>query len=136
MKSTKSKIIAFVSLAVPSSVLADVQNNVTLLQGGAPKSPDSLSAVACIAIKLFLDFIPFIVIIAAGAFIQGLIKYVGNGDNEEKRTEGRKMMIYGIVGFFFLVSIWEILRLFTMSFGIPLAIPQLNSSIKFNSTCQ
>ena len=81
--------------------------------------------------KLSLDFIPYLVVIAVGFFIQGLIKYVGNGDSEEKRSEGRKMMIYGITGFFFMVSIWGILQLFTASFGLKLLIPQFNSDQTF-----
>lgn len=92
-----------------------------------PSTPTNFSSLACIIIKLSLDFIPYLVVIAVGAWMMGLIGYVGNGDNEEKRSEGRKMMIYGIVGFFFMVSIWGVLGLFTWSFGIPLYIPQLES---------
>jgi len=102
---------------------------------GIPETPRNFSELSCIIIKLSLDFIPYLVVIALGAFMQGLIKYVGNGDNEEKRSEGRKMMIYGIVGFFFMVSIWGILELFTQSFGVSLAIPQFKSDTNFADTC-
>ncbi len=97
-----------------------------------PSTPTNFSELACIVIKLSLDFIPYLVVIAVGAWMMGLIGYVGNGDNEEKRAEGRKMMIYGIAGFFFMVSIWGILSLFTYSFGIPLYIPQFESDSSFS----
>lgn len=93
-----------------------------------PSTPTNFGDLACIIIALALDFIPYLVVIAVGAWMMGLIGYVGNGDNEEKRSEGRKMMIYGIVGFFFMVSIWGVLSIFTKSFGIDLAIPQLKGN--------
>lgn len=54
----------------------------------------------------------------------GLVKYVKNGDNEEKRASGRMLMIYGIVGLFFMVSVWGILKIFVSSFNLPFGIPQ------------
>lgn len=100
-----------------------------------PSTPENFSKLACIIIKLALDFIPYLVVIAVGAWMMGLIGYVGNGDNEEKRSEGRKMMIYGIVGFFFMVSIWGILGIFTNSFGLGLAIPQFKANYSSTFSC-
>ena len=77
---------------------------------------------------MVLDFVPLVVVLAVVAFVQGLIKYVSHGDNEEKRTEGTKMMIYGIVGLFFMVSIWGTLKIFTNSFGMTFGIPQFIGS--------
>jgi hypothetical protein len=100
-----------------------------------PSAPTNFGDLACIIIALALDFIPYLVVIAVGAWMMGLIGYVGNGDNEEKRAEGRKMMIYGIVGFFFMVSIWGVLSIFTKSFGIDLAIPQLKANDASTFSC-
>ena len=93
----------------------------------APRTPGNLSQIVCIVIRLALDFVPYLVVIALGAFLQGLIKYVGHGDNEEKKSEGRKMMVYGILGFFFMVSFWAMVKLFVNSFGISIGIPQFNA---------
>jgi Type IV secretion system pilin len=95
-----------------------------LFTSSKPAEPKDFMSIVCLVVKLALDFVPYLVVIAIGAFLQGLIKYVGHGDNEEKKSEGRKMMIYGIVGFFFMVSVWGVLSLFTNSFGVQLAIPQ------------
>lgn len=92
------------------------------------REPANARDLGCIFINLLLDFLPFIVVIAVGAFIMGLIRYVANGDNEEKRGEGTKMMIYGIVGLFFMVSIWGILNIFVSSFGLPFGIPQFKAT--------
>ncbi|MES2409392.1 MAG: hypothetical protein V4509_03790 [Patescibacteria group bacterium] len=108
---------------------ADSDN--AMFTSGVPTPPSNFSSFTCIVIKLSLDFIPYLVVIALGAFLQGLIKYVSHGDDSEKMSEGRKMMIYGIVGFFFMVSIWGMLGLFTQSFGISLVIPQFKSDLPF-----
>lgn len=92
------------------------------------RAPENARDLACIFINLLLDFVPYIVVIAVGFFLMGLIRYVSHGDNEEKRSEGTKMMIYGIVGLFFMVSIWGILRIFVSSFGLPFGVPQFKAT--------
>ncbi len=104
------------------------------LFGATPTAPTDFASMVCIVVKLALDFVPFLFTLAAIAFIQGLVKYVSHGDNEEKRSEGRKMMIYGIVGFFFMVSIWGILGLFTKGFGLSATVPQFNGG-SFSGVC-
>ncbi len=106
---------------------------------GKPAAPTSFKEIICIFVKIVLDFIPFVVVIAVGAFLTGLIKYVSHGDNEEKRSAGNKMMIYGIVGFFFMVSIWGILKIFVASFGLgdSFGVPQFAAQGgSFKATCQ
>ncbi len=122
------------------SLLALVLPILAFAQKAPPNTPTTLKEAICIFVVLILDFIPYVVVIAVGAFLMGLIKYVANGDNEEKRGEGTKMMIYGIVGFFFMVGIWGIIRLFTSSFGLPFGVPQLaqkqGAYQSFDSDCQ
>lgn len=119
------KIISILSFFIfPFVALAQV----TLGSGGG-STPSTFSGIVCIIAKLCLDAIPFIIVIAVGAFIYGLIKYVGSGDNEEMRTEGTKMMVYGIIGFFFIVSIWGIISLITNTFSLGnVGIPQFQNT--------
>jgi len=133
------KYLVLAYFLLPSNLFAAVSNNVNLLQSGAPNSPSNFAAAACIVVKLALDFIPYLFILTAGAFLMGLIKYISHGDNEEKMSEGRKMMVYGILGFFMMVSIWGILGLFTNSFGLgkTAVIPQFKSGTdSFSQTCK
>lgn len=132
MKIYKLSLLTIVSIFLPIFVLAQSIEPLA--------TPGSFKDVICLITKLILDFIPYVVIIAVLAFLTGLIKYVANGDNEEKRGEGTKMMIYGIVGFFFMVSIWGMVKLFTESFKMPFGVPQLNqsegSNTDFKSSCR
>lgn len=126
----KSTYGYFVTLLffLPTLVFAAPAIGVEILgTPGAADRPTDLKSFACLLVKLFLDFVPYIVVIAVGGFLMGLISYISHGDNEEKRSEGRKMMIYGIVGFFFIVSVWGILNIFVGSFSQDLVIPQFNA---------
>lgn len=110
------------------TALAETAQNFKLLGGNeAQKAPKTVAEIACIVTKLALDFIPYLMLIAVGEFLMGLIKYIGHGDNEEKRTEGIKMMIYGTLGFFFMVSVWGIMRLAGAGLGFDVLIPQFKS---------
>lgn len=55
---------------------------------------------------------------AIGAFIWGVIKYVLSADNEEKRSEAKYVMVYGVVGVFIVFSIWGMVALLSNIFGI------------------
>lgn len=60
----------------------------------------------------------FIFAVAFLLFIWGIYNYfIAGGANEEKRKEGRSFVIYGLVGFFIMFSLWGIVRVFTSSFG-------------------
>ena len=85
---------------------------------------DFVKSINCLA----LDVVPVIVLLAFIIFITGLVGYVGSGDNEEKRDQGRNVMIYGMIGFFVMVSIWGILGIVTNSYGLQVLIPQFRGS--------
>ncbi len=91
-------------------------------------APTSFAGLVNIIICLALDLVPIIILIAFVEFLRGLIKYVSAGDNEEKRSEGTKFMIYGMIGFFVIVGIWGVLRIFTSTFNVSFGIPQFKSS--------
>lgn len=64
----------------------------------------------------FTTFISFLVLVALVVFLVGVLRFVKAGDNEEQRTAGRSVMIFGIVVLFVIISIWGIVGLFTKSF--------------------
>lgn len=55
--------------------------------------------------------IPFLISLALVMFIAGIVKYVANGDNEEKREAGRGLMLFGIIALFVMVSVWGLVKI-------------------------
>ena len=56
--------------------------------------------------------------VALLVFIYGALSYVANADNEQAREDGRRHMIYGIIGLFVMVSAYAILWIFANTFGL------------------
>ncbi len=60
--------------------------------------------------------VPFIFTIAFLVFIWGIFQAFIAGD-DKKRTEGRKLAVYGIIGFFLMVSVWGLVNILVGTFG-------------------
>jgi zinc transporter ZupT len=78
---------------------------------------------SCLLIK---TVIPFLFSLATAAFIWGVIQYVVNPENEEKRKKGKTYMIWGIFALFVMVSMWGLVGILTGTFGLKILIPQLS----------
>jgi len=83
---------------------------------------------ATIAAKGFLDKIndfvlyPLIIFLTALAlllFLYGAMMFVINANNPAKRTEGKKHMIFGIIGLLVMTSAYTILLIAANTVGIP-----------------
>ena len=63
--------------------------------------------------------IPFVFALALLMFLYGVFKYfiVGGGD-ESKRQEGRQMMLYSIIGFVAMISIFGIVNIVAGGLGL------------------
>ncbi len=56
--------------------------------------------------------IPLVFAVAFITFIWGIFLYfIAGGANEEKRDQGKQLAIWGIVGFFVMVSVWGIVNI-------------------------
>ncbi len=53
-------------------------------------------------------------------FLWGCYEYVLGADSEESQTEGKKHMLYGIIGLLVMVSAYGILKIATATFGVPI----------------
>jgi len=53
--------------------------------------------------------VPLLMAIAFIVFLWGVYKYfILGAANEEKRTEGKNFVLYGIIGFVVIISLWGI----------------------------
>jgi NADH:ubiquinone oxidoreductase subunit 2 (subunit N) len=64
--------------------------------------------------------VPIVFALAFIVFIWGVFLYfIQGGHDEEKRETGRTLMLYGIIGFFLMVSVWGLVNILlgTFQFG-------------------
>ena len=64
---------------------------------------------------------PLIVLLFALAivfFLYGVLEFLMNQDNEEKKTTGKSHMLWGIIGITIMMGVWVILNLIINTFGI------------------
>ena len=62
--------------------------------------------------------IPFIFAIAFIVFIWGIFQYfIAGGANEEARDKGKQLVMWGIIAFVVMVSVWGIVNLLVGTFG-------------------
>jgi hypothetical protein len=78
---------------------------------------DFASLVDFIIITILTPLIYLIVGAAVVYFMWGVSNYILHGGDIEKRKEGYKMMIYGIIAIFVMVSVWGFVRILLNTFG-------------------
>ena len=64
---------------------------------------------------------PLIILLFALAvmfFLYGMFEFLSNQENEEKKTAGKKHMIWGIVGITIMMGVWFIMYLILDTFNI------------------
>ena len=52
-------------------------------------------------------------------FTYGLVKFLVNQNNDEKKTEGKSHMIYGVIGITVMMGVWGILNMVLGTINIP-----------------
>lgn len=70
-------------------------------------------------IKMLVSFsIPLLVGIALLTFFWGLLKFIFAQGNETTKTDGKKVMVWGLVALFVMVSVWGIVRFMQGALGL------------------
>ena len=69
---------------------------------------------------------PLVAVILGAAvvyFLWGVVKYISKSSSEEERATGRKMMIYGLIALFVMLSIWGLINLLSGTFPFNTSVP-------------
>jgi uncharacterized membrane protein YidH (DUF202 family) len=100
---------------VKAPVIAVSAQTGTCALGNAPKLSNLLEYVTCMINK---SVIPLIFAIAVALFVWGIVQYVLNTDNEEKRKKGKQFMIWGVIALTVMVSVWGLVKIVGGTFGV------------------
>ena len=61
---------------------------------------------------------PILVGVAVIYFLWGIVKFVGAGDDEEKRKAAKHIITYGLIGILVMVALWGIIEALLTMLGI------------------
>ncbi|MDP3402910.1 MAG: pilin [bacterium] len=62
--------------------------------------------------------VPLLFAVAFIVFIWGIFTYfISGGHDEEKRETGKSLMLWGIIGFFIMVSVWGLVNILRGTFN-------------------
>lgn len=62
--------------------------------------------------------IVFLFALAVLFFLFGLLQFIMNQDNEEKKTAGKKHMLWGVIGLTIMMGVFFIMQMILNTFGI------------------
>jgi uncharacterized membrane protein YidH (DUF202 family) len=60
----------------------------------------------------------FLFALAVVYFLYGVLEFLMNQENEEKKTSGKSHMLWGVVGITIMLGVWTILGMVINTFGI------------------
>ena len=84
-------------------------------------------AIAYAALSNFRDLVNFLVVLFNQAIVVmvglgvvyllfGVVKTIMHADNEQIRSDGRMMMLYGVIALFVIVSMWGVVHVLVSTF--------------------
>jgi len=73
--------------------------------------------------RIWFSIVPVFFVLAVFLFLWGLAVFILNAGNEEKRSEGKKRMMWGIIAIFVIFSIWAIVKILQLTFFGTLDLP-------------
>jgi NADH:ubiquinone oxidoreductase subunit 2 (subunit N) len=68
--------------------------------------------------------VPIVFALAFLVFIWGIFQYfIQGGHDEEKREAGKSLMLWGLIGFFVMVSVWGLVHILIGTVGLNPSVP-------------
>ena len=76
--------------------------------------------------------IEFLFALAIVYFLYGVFGFIMNQDSEEKKTSGKRHMLWGVVGITIMLGVWTILGMVTSTLGISGQVNPREGSVKLS----
>lgn len=68
--------------------------------------------------KILNPLIEISFVVALVVFLFGVMEFIRNPANKEKREQGRQHMLWGVIGFLIMFTVFGIINLLVRTFGI------------------
>lgn len=93
----------------------------------AAESVNNITDVGNFIISLINDvFVPVIFAVAFIVFVWGAFNtFILGANSEDVKEKGKNLMLYGLVGFFVMVSVWGLVKILTGSVALENSQPDL-----------
>lgn len=120
--------VAVTLLALPIVALGQVGDPPVKNQPGVLDGSSFTGLLTSFVDLVNTVFVPFVFAIAFIVFIWGLFKYfILGGASDDERKKGKQLVVWGIIAFFVMFSLWGIVNLLRGSFkgGFSEATPPL-----------
>ncbi|MBP9802846.1 MAG: hypothetical protein KBD14_00865 [Candidatus Pacebacteria bacterium] len=94
------------------------------LPDNGTKIQDLMNYINCIFNR---SVIPLLFTLALVFFTYGVVQFMLNPANEEKREKGKSYMVWGIIGLTVMVSVWGLVNILGSTFGLDTGfVPQVS----------
>lgn len=85
---------------------------------GSYTGGSNLRGLMVVIRNILSDAVVLLVGFAVVFFIYGITRYITAGEDEDRRTKMKNLMIYGIIGLFVMVSFWGIVNILINTFEL------------------
>jgi len=89
------------------------------------RTPGNFAEMVYVFVDLLNVLYPVLTATALLVFIWGIVKFIAAGGDEKSITDGKNLMIWGIIALFVMVSVGAIIEFFSLEFGFTFGIPTL-----------
>lgn len=81
---------------------------------------DSVQSLAAFVVNFINNIaVPLVFALAFIVFIWGVFQtFIMGATNDDAKKKGRQLMLWGLVGFFLMVSVWGLVRILTGTFNL------------------
>lgn len=79
-------------------------------------SGSTITDIIYFMINIINQAVILVVALALLFFFWGIAIFIFNADNEEKRREGKKVMMWGIIALFVMLFVWQIVNILANTF--------------------
>lgn len=95
----------------------NIGGSITITFGSGGGTIQSVFATVLTLINGYI--VPLIFAIAFIVFLWGLYQYfIAGGADEEKRKQGRQLLIWGLLGFVLMFALWGLVHIILSTFGL------------------